>query len=275
MGRFDKSIDQIALTYDFKNPKPKGDDIFDRVLPAAGRRSQAVTPALVSLGERKGVSMEPGFVSLDGVSHPYGGIAAGPDGVLAVEDLTITVNRGEFAAVVGPSGCGKSTLMKLATGLQFPLAGMSASPAPKCHQPLKIAGMAFQAPTLLPWRTTLDNLLLPLEIVQPHRRDIAPQQGAICRSRRDAAGLGRARRLRQQVSLATVRRHAAARLALPRAHPRAAAADAGRAVRRARRLHARGTVVRDPRPARGARRSPWSSSPTTCARRCSSPTASS
>ena len=80
-----------------------------------------------------------------------------------------------------------------------------------------------------------------------------PQQGAICRARREAAGLGRPRRLRQQVSLATVRRHAAARLALPRADPRAAAADAGRAVRRARCLHARGTVVRDPRPAGGAR----------------------
>ena len=67
--------------------------------------------------------MEPGFVSLKGVSHRYGGIAAGPDGFLAVEDLTININRGEFAAVVGPSGCGKSTLMKLATGLQFPFAG--------------------------------------------------------------------------------------------------------------------------------------------------------
>ena len=66
--------------------------------------------------------MEPGFVSLDGVSHRYGGIAAGPEGVLAVQDLTINIKHGEFAAVVGPSGCGKSTLMKLATGLQFPFA---------------------------------------------------------------------------------------------------------------------------------------------------------
>jgi len=116
--------------------------------------------------------MEPGFVSLDGVSHRYGGIAAGPEGVLAVQDLTININRGEFAAVVGPSGCGKSTLMKLATGLQFPFAGKVQVAGEDVTKPLKIAGMAFQAPTLLPWRTTLDNLLLPLEIVQPHRRDI-------------------------------------------------------------------------------------------------------
>ena len=64
-----------------------------------------------------------GFIALDGVSHRYGGIQAGPEGILAIQDLSITVGRGEFAAVVGPSGCGKSTLMKLVTGLQFPFAG--------------------------------------------------------------------------------------------------------------------------------------------------------
>ena len=116
--------------------------------------------------------MEPGFVSLDGVSHRYGGIAAGPEGVLAVQDLTINIKHGEFAAVVGPSGCGKSTLMKLATGLQFPFAGHVRVANQAVTKPVKIAGMAFQAPTLLPWRTTLENLLLPLEIVQPHRREL-------------------------------------------------------------------------------------------------------
>jgi NitT/TauT family transport system ATP-binding protein len=116
--------------------------------------------------------MEPGFVSLDGVSHRYGGIAAGPEGVLAVQDLSLAIQKGEFAAVVGPSGCGKSTLMKLATGLQFPFAGHVRVAGSAVNRPLKIAGMAFQAPTLLPWRTTLENLLLPLEIVQPHRREL-------------------------------------------------------------------------------------------------------
>ena len=115
---------------------------------------------------------EPAFVSLNGVSHRYGGVNAGPEGVLAVEDLTINIDRGEFAAVVGPSGCGKYTRMKHATRLQFHFAGQVRVAGQEVTKPLKIAGMAFQAPTLLPWRTTLDNLLLPLEIVQPHRREI-------------------------------------------------------------------------------------------------------
>ncbi len=108
------------------------------------------------------------FVALESVSHSYGGAG----GTLAVEDLSLSVEEGEFAAVVGPSGCGKSTLMKLATGLQFPYAGVVRVAGETVHRPVKIAGMAFQAPTLLPWRTTLQNLLLPLEIVQPHRSAI-------------------------------------------------------------------------------------------------------
>ncbi|MBI3702765.1 MAG: ABC transporter ATP-binding protein [Rhizobiales bacterium] len=109
------------------------------------------------------------FVALDGVSHAYGGAG----GALAVDALSIAVQTGEFAAVVGPSGCGKSTLMKLATGLQFPLKGTVRVAGEAVNKPLKIAGMAFQAPTLLPWRTTLENLLLPLEIVQPHRSELS------------------------------------------------------------------------------------------------------
>ena len=113
------------------------------------------------------------FVALDGVSHAYGGAG----GTLAVDELSISVGSGEFAAVVGPSGCGKSTLMKLATGLQFPAKGTVRVAGESVRKPLKIAGMAFQAPTLLPWRTTLENLLLPLEIVQPHRRELGRRRG--------------------------------------------------------------------------------------------------
>jgi NitT/TauT family transport system ATP-binding protein len=87
----------------------------------------------------------------------------------AVEAIDLQVRKGEFIAIVGPSGCGKSTFMKLATGLQKPSSGKITIDQQAVNGPLKISGMAFQAPSLLPWRTTLDNVLLPLEIVEPYR----------------------------------------------------------------------------------------------------------
>ena len=87
----------------------------------------------------------------------------------AVEAIDLKVRQGEFIAIVGPSGCGKSTFMKLATGLKMPSIGKILIDGQPVTGPLKISGMAFQAPSLLPWRTTLDNVLLPLEIVEPYR----------------------------------------------------------------------------------------------------------
>ncbi|HTO49686.1 MAG TPA: ABC transporter ATP-binding protein [Burkholderiales bacterium] len=87
----------------------------------------------------------------------------------AVEDITLQIHAGEFIAIVGPSGCGKSTFMKLCTGLRPPSQGTVAVDGRHVSGPLKIVGMAFQAPNLLPWRTTLDNVLLPLEIVEPYK----------------------------------------------------------------------------------------------------------
>ncbi len=87
----------------------------------------------------------------------------------AVESINLEVKSGEFIALVGPSGCGKSTFMKLTTGLRRPSKGVIKVEGKEVTGPLKISGMAFQAPSLLPWRTTLDNVLLPLEIVEPYR----------------------------------------------------------------------------------------------------------
>ena len=88
---------------------------------------------------------------------------------LAIERLDLEIEQGRFVAVVGPSGCGKSSLMKLVTGLRRPSAGSIEVAGKEVDGPLKIVGMAFQNPTLLPWRTTLSNIMLPLEIVEPHR----------------------------------------------------------------------------------------------------------
>ncbi len=87
----------------------------------------------------------------------------------AVEAIDLQVRKGEFIAIVGPSGCGKSTFMKLTTGLKMPSKGRILIDNEPVTGPLKISGMAFQAPSLLPWRTTVDNVLLPLEIVEPYR----------------------------------------------------------------------------------------------------------
>jgi NitT/TauT family transport system ATP-binding protein len=114
------------------------------------------------------------FVDIRNVTHVYGG----DSGVVAVDRLSLSISEGEFAAVVGPSGCGKSTLMKLVTGLQFPRAGSISVDGSPLKGPLKIAGMAFQAASLLPWRSTLENILLPLEIVQPHRSRLRGERAA-------------------------------------------------------------------------------------------------
>jgi NitT/TauT family transport system ATP-binding protein len=110
----------------------------------------------------------------------------------AVEDITLQVREGEFIAIVGPSGCGKSTFMKLATGLKRPSKGSILIGGEAVTGPLKITGMAFQAPSLLPWRTTVDNVLLPLEIVEPYRSNFKARR----REYED-----KARRLLQSVGL--------------------------------------------------------------------------
>jgi NitT/TauT family transport system ATP-binding protein len=106
------------------------------------------------------------FVEIQELRLRYGGEA---DGLLALDGIDLTMGEGEFVSVVGPSGCGKSTLLKALTGL-WPITGGSVRVAgSEVRGPLKIVGMAFQNATLLPWRNALDNVLLPLEIVEPHR----------------------------------------------------------------------------------------------------------
>jgi NitT/TauT family transport system ATP-binding protein len=106
------------------------------------------------------------MIELKDISLAYAG-RTGP--VLALDGTSISVGKGEFAAVVGPSGCGKSTLMKLVTGLIKPTSGSVMVDGAPVQGPVKMAGMAFQNANLLPWRTVTENILLPLEIVEPYR----------------------------------------------------------------------------------------------------------
>lgn len=104
------------------------------------------------------------LVELRGVTHAYR-TKAGPLPVL--DDLTMSIPEGAFCAVVGPSGCGKSTLTRLIAGLMKPDRGEVFLHGERVKSPRKTVGMAFQNPVLLEWRTILENVMLPLEIVAP------------------------------------------------------------------------------------------------------------
>lgn len=110
------------------------------------------------------------FIQLTDVDLIYGSAGSNPgEGTLAVSSANLDIAHGEFLALVGPSGCGKSTLLKLIAGLVRPNRGSVKVDNVEVLRPLKTVGMAFQNATLLPWRNIRDNVMLPLEIVEPYR----------------------------------------------------------------------------------------------------------
>jgi NitT/TauT family transport system ATP-binding protein len=88
--------------------------------------------------------------------------------VEALHDINLDIHDGEFVAVIGRSGCGKSTLLRLIAGLLPPSAGQVRVDGAPVTAPRRDIAMMFQRPALLPWRSVLNNVLLPVEI--RHRR---------------------------------------------------------------------------------------------------------
>jgi NitT/TauT family transport system ATP-binding protein len=84
--------------------------------------------------------------------------------VEALRDVTLSIAPGQFVSFVGPSGCGKSTLLKLIGGLIEPTSGRIAIGGRDVKGPRRDIGMMFQTSVLFPWRTILENVLLPIEI---------------------------------------------------------------------------------------------------------------
>ena len=182
MDRLERSIDQIADTYEFTR-RPMAVECSTRSICRPRRTAwrpdeRSVLDGIRSArhGARTGLMAAP-FIDVEGRRAPVPAPRR-RGGTLAVEGLSLSVAEGEFVAVVGPSGCGKSTLMKLVTGLQFPSAGSVRVAGAPVTGPVSIAGMAFQNPVMLPWRTTGANVLLPMEIVQPHRGRIRRSRAA-------------------------------------------------------------------------------------------------
>lgn len=101
------------------------------------------------------------MIRLIDLTHTFEG-RSGP--VAALDAVSFDVANGEFVAVVGRSGCGKSTLLRLVAGLLTPTSGEVWVGGERVVKPRRDISMVFQRPALLPWRSVLGNVLLPVEI---------------------------------------------------------------------------------------------------------------
>jgi len=105
--------------------------------------------------------MPPAFLEVEGLNKVYE--AAGRRSIHALQDVNLSVARGEFVSVVGPSGCGKSTLMRCLAGLEPITSGRLELGGQRIDAPPQDMGVVFQRDLLLEWRNVLDNVLVAAE----------------------------------------------------------------------------------------------------------------
>lgn len=111
--------------------------------------------------------MEP-VLAAQGIGHRYDGRSGE---LLALDGVDLEVAAGEFVAIVGPSGCGKSTLLRILGGLLAPSEGRVLLDGEVLAKPKRQVGFVFQNVNLMPWRTVLKNVVLPLEIAATPRAE--------------------------------------------------------------------------------------------------------
>ena len=112
-------------------------------------------------------------VELSATSVTFG---RGPTATPALAETSMIIPDGEFLALVGPSGCGKSTILRLVSGLVRPTSGVVIVGGREVAARALRVGMAFQNPTMLPWLTIEQNIMLPLKIVEPYRSQFKKQR---------------------------------------------------------------------------------------------------
>ncbi|WP_248668014.1 ABC transporter ATP-binding protein [Roseomonas acroporae] len=110
----------------------------------------------------------PDFIKVESARKVY---ATGRDTVEAVSDVSFSVTRGEFVAILGPSGCGKSTLLMMCAGLESITSGRIGIDSMPMTGPRESIGVMFQDSTLLPWKSVLENILFPVRIMRRPVRD--------------------------------------------------------------------------------------------------------
>lgn len=125
----------------------------------------------------------PVAIELSDVSVTFG---RGDRAVPALATTSLKIGDGEFVALVGPSGCGKSTILRLVAGLVQPSTGVVILGGREVAAKALRIGMAFQNPTMLPWLTIEQNIMLPLKIVEPYRSQFAKLKRTTFRDKANA-----------------------------------------------------------------------------------------
>ena len=163
-------------------PRPRNTDQTMQAIVASRRcgRSRA-RPHDARAASRTAADRD--FVELEKVTLPTG--AATSRSARSARP-TCASTKGDFVALVGPSGCGKSTILKLVTGLIKASSGyVYVAGREVGAEPVRV-GMAFQNPTMLPWLTIRDNVMMPLKIVPPFRQEYRAKRKTEFRDRVDA-----------------------------------------------------------------------------------------
>jgi NitT/TauT family transport system ATP-binding protein len=116
------------------------------------------------------------ILEIEHLSHTY---PDGNSGLQALADITFSVCADQFVCVLGPSGSGKTTLLRILAGLLLPTKGSVVFANSALKGPRHGVGMVFQKANLMPWRTVLENILLPLEILHVPHSEALPKAKAL------------------------------------------------------------------------------------------------
>jgi NitT/TauT family transport system ATP-binding protein len=127
-----------------------------------------------------GLTGNPVVIELSAASVTFG---RGARAIPALSETNLRITDGEFVALVGPSGCGKSTILRLVSGLTPSTTGVVVVGGREAAAKCVPVGMVFQNPTMLPWMTIEQNIMLPLKIVEPFRSQFRKLKRSVFREK--------------------------------------------------------------------------------------------